>query len=109
VLAIARAVLDGPAGPIGPAARALLFRNFTAGLGEDRSVGFQIASSPGCSAGPSLSPRSVGHTGFTGTSLWIDPVSRRIAILLTNRVHPAWRDLDMNRLRREFHALAAAL
>lgn len=32
--------------------------------------------------------QSYGHTGFTGTSLWIDPVSRTIVILLTNRVHP---------------------
>jgi CubicO group peptidase (beta-lactamase class C family) len=109
VLAIARAILDDRSGLIGPATRELLFRNLTAGLGEDRSAGFQIATTPGSSAGPALSPRSIGHTGFTGTSLWIDPEARRIAILLTNRVHPSFRDLDMNRLRREFHALAAAL
>ncbi|GAA2832586.1 serine hydrolase [Crossiella cryophila] len=38
------------------------------------------------------SPRTAGHTGFTGTSLVIDPVSRSVAVLLSNRVHPsrAW-------------------
>ena len=33
-------------------------------------------------------PRGFGHTGFTGTSLWIDPVAGRFCVLLTNRVHP---------------------
>lgn len=33
-------------------------------------------------------PRGYGHTGFTGTSLWIDPESDRFCVLLTNRVHP---------------------
>jgi CubicO group peptidase (beta-lactamase class C family) len=33
-------------------------------------------------------PRGFGHTGFTGTSLWIDPTSGRFCVLLTNRVHP---------------------
>lgn len=34
-------------------------------------------------------PRGFGHTGFTGTSLWIDPVADRFCVLLTNRVHPS--------------------
>ena len=106
---IARAILDGHPGATGPGGRDLLFRNCTAGLGEDRSAGFQVAATPGSAAGPAFSPRAVGHTGFTGTSLWIDPDTRRIDILLTNRVHPEFKELDMNRLRREFHALAAGL
>ena len=40
---------------------------------------------PGTAA---LGPRSFGHTGFTGTSMWIDPERRLFVILLTNRVHP---------------------
>jgi CubicO group peptidase (beta-lactamase class C family) len=43
-----------------------------------------------------------GHTGFTGTSLWIDPEAGRIAILLTNRVHPEVRAIDFNAVRRRF-------
>ena len=35
-----------------------------------------------------MSPRAVGHTGYTGTSLWIDPERDRYFVLLTNRVHP---------------------
>ena len=52
-----------------------LFRtNFTGGLNEDRSVAFQLASTEGSTAGSRMSPESFGHNGFTGTSLWIDPV-----------------------------------
>jgi len=40
------------------------------------------------SAGQFFGPRSYGHTGFTGTSLWIDPDSKVWVILLTNRVYP---------------------
>jgi CubicO group peptidase (beta-lactamase class C family) len=35
-----------------------------------------------------LSPESIGHTGFTGTSLWIDPVHQLAIVLLSNRVNP---------------------
>lgn len=83
-------------------------RNQTQDLDEDRAVGWQLASTPGASSGPCLSPRAMGHTGFTGTSLWVDPETDRIAILLTNRVHPRFRELDMNDVRREFHACAFA-
>lgn len=43
---------------------------------------------PTSSCGTRLSPAAIGHTGFTGTSLWIDPVRRLYVVLLTNRVHP---------------------
>jgi len=83
-------------------------QDFTPGLNENRSVGWQLAATPGASAGPLLSPRAMGHTGFTGTSLWIDPDQGWILILLTNRVHPRYRPDDMNSLRREFHRVALA-
>lgn len=57
------------------------------------------------SAGPALSPRSFGHTGFAGGSLWIDPETRRVLVLLTHRTEPS---SDMNAWRRRFHALAGA-
>lgn len=98
---------DGPL--LGDEERSLFGHNFTSGLEQDRAVGFQLATTPGCSAGPGIGARGFGHTGFTGTSLWIDPEARRVVALLTNRVHPRFRDLDMNAVRREFHALAAAL
>ena len=40
------------------------------------------------SAGTILSAASFGHTGFTGTSLWIDPSRQLVVVLLANRVHP---------------------
>ena len=109
VHAVAREFLPGGRGLLGAEERALFAHNFTRGLGQHRAVGFQLASSPGSSAGEGLSPRSFGHNGFTGTSVWIDPESLRIYVLLTNRVHPVFRDLDMNDVRRRFHALAASV
>ena len=77
----------------------------TPGREQARGYGWQLASSPGCSAGPALDPSAFGHTGFTGTSLWIDP-TRGVAIaLLTNRVHPGHRPTDLHPLRRRFHHL----
>jgi CubicO group peptidase (beta-lactamase class C family) len=109
VFALAREFLGDGSGFIEAAARELFGANVTAGLSEDRAVGFQLASTRGCSAGPALSRSSYGHTGFTGTSLWIDPDSRRIYVLLTNRVHPRFRDVDMHAVRRTFHEIAASL
>ena len=56
--------------------------------GSDRALGWDIKSAEGSSAGTLFSPRSFGHTGFTGTSLWIDPDRQLYVVLLTNRVHP---------------------
>jgi CubicO group peptidase (beta-lactamase class C family) len=68
--------------------------------GSTRALGWDTAadetgarsSTPGTpgysSAGSRLSPASFGHTGFTGTSLWMDPKDELFVILLTNRVHP---------------------
>src|SRR4051812_8754128 len=55
--------------------------------GSTRALGWDTPS-PGGSAGRRLSSRSFGHTGFTGTSLWIDPERRLAIILLSNRVNP---------------------
>jgi uncharacterized protein YbbC (DUF1343 family) len=49
---------------------------------------------------------SFGHTGFTGTSLWIDPASQCVVILLTNRVHPDGQG-DVRRLRYEVASIVA--
>lgn len=64
----------------------------------DRALGWQMA-------GPQLSPESFGHTGFTGTSAWVD--GGRIMVLLTNRVHPCAAPIAMQRVRGEFHRLAS--
>ncbi len=51
-------------------------------------AGFDGKSESGSSAGSRFGPRSFGHLGFTGTSVWIDPDARVVAVLLTNRVCP---------------------
>lgn len=95
---------------LSPATAALAVRNHTEGLGEARGLGWQLRGESLTSpAGDLFSPESFGHTGFTGTSLWIDPKWDLWAVLLTNRVHPTRENTAHLRLRPMFHnALAAA-
>ena len=79
----------------------------TSGLEQGRGWGWQLASSPACSAGRKISPMAFGHTGFTGVSVWCDPETANVYVLLTNRNHPAQRENDLHPLRRRFHALAS--
>ncbi len=59
------------------------------------------------SAGDYFTRSAFGHTGFTGTSIWIDPELDMFVVLLTNRVNPT-RDNDKHvPLRRGVHDLAA--
>ncbi len=68
--------------------RAFTTRVNPAGPGT-RALGWDTRSLSGySSAGAHFGPRSYGHTGYTGTSLWIDPDQGLYVILLTNRVHP---------------------
>jgi CubicO group peptidase (beta-lactamase class C family) len=85
----------------------LFCTNMTKGLNEARSVGWQLAATKDSTAGPDLPPQSFGHTGFTGTSCWIDPANERVFILLTNRTHAhALPFTNINSVRRGFHSLA---
>jgi CubicO group peptidase (beta-lactamase class C family) len=63
------------------------------------------SSTPGApgytAAGSLLSPRSFGHTGFTGTSLWMDPARELYVILLTNRVHPTRENNGIRAVRAQ--------
>lgn len=65
-----------------------------------RALGWDTPA-PDSSAGNELSPRSYGHTGFTGTSLWIDPRRRLFIVFLTNRVHPSRENTAIRSARRE--------
>jgi uncharacterized protein YbbC (DUF1343 family)/CubicO group peptidase (beta-lactamase class C family) len=53
-----------------------------------RALGWDVSSGYARPMAPFFPPGSVGHTGFTGTAVWIDPPSRTYMIALTNRVHP---------------------
>ncbi|HEY8469007.1 MAG TPA: serine hydrolase [Longimicrobiales bacterium] len=66
---------------------------------SSRALGWDTPS-PGSSAGRYFSPRSFGHTGFTGTSIWIDPERGLFVILLTNRVNPTRQNMRHEPLRR---------
>ena len=87
---------------------ALFYENRTSFDAEHRTAGWQLATSNNC-GGRSLSPRAIGHSGFTGTSLWIEPEEKNIYILLTNRIHPYVTDIIMNDIRDRFHKLSIKL
>lgn len=55
--------------------------------GSDWALAWDTPAAGTSSAGGHFSPRSIGHLGFTGTSLWIDLESEVIVVMLTNRVH----------------------
>jgi beta-glucosidase-like glycosyl hydrolase/uncharacterized protein YbbC (DUF1343 family)/CubicO group peptidase (beta-lactamase class C family) len=84
----------------------LFTRRSTLPPGTDRALGWDTRSAQGSSAGTLLSPISYGHTGFTGTSLWIDPERELFVILLANRVHPT---RENNAIRTVRPALADAV
>jgi len=68
-----------------------------------RGLGWMLRSQSGSSSGQWFSPSSYGHTGFTGTSLWIDPERALIVVLLTNRVYSGRDPTGIARLRPLLH------
>jgi len=74
---------------------------------SNRGQGWQKPSGSN-SAGAALSRTAFGHTGFTGTSIWIDPGRGVFVILLTNRVHPSRADSKISPVRRAVADAAAA-
>jgi CubicO group peptidase (beta-lactamase class C family) len=74
--------------------------------GSSRALGWDTML-PTSSCGTSMSPRAIGHTGFTGTSLWIDPERDLYVVLLTNRVHPSRENNQIQAVRRAFHDAVA--
>ena len=79
--------------------------------GSSRALGWDTvgdesgrrSSTPGepgySSAGSLFSARSFGHTGFTGTSMWMDPERKLFLVLLTNRVHPTRENDQIRQVR----------
>lgn len=81
--------------------------------GGSLRMGFDGKAEQGSSAGPRFGPRSFGHLGFTGTSLWCDPDAEVVVVLLTNRVHPQRENIRIRDIRPSVHGelfgLAAGL
>ena len=69
---------------------------------SSRALGWDTPSEPS-SSGSYFSASSYGHTGFTGTSMWIDPERELFALLLTNRVHPTRENRKLYDVRPKFH------
>jgi CubicO group peptidase (beta-lactamase class C family) len=85
----AGAVLDFAAGLLRQdAAGAAHTRLLRRPLSQTRAHGWELPH-PGWSGGDACSPETIGHTGFTGTGLWIDFAAGQAWTLLTNRVHPS--------------------
>ncbi|MBI4961825.1 MAG: beta-lactamase family protein [Desulfomonile tiedjei] len=71
--------------------------------GCTRALGFDTPSEKDSSSGRFFAPDSLGHTGFTGTSLWIDPEKELIVVLLTNRVFMGESDQRIKAFRPLVH------
>ena len=78
---------------------------------SSRALGWDTPPDPPdstASAGTKLSARAFGHTGFTGTSLWMDPEQDLFIILLTNRVHPTRANTAILKVRPHVADLVVA-
>ena len=91
-------ILDGRVGAFQRATLHTFVSRRTEIPGSSRALGWDTML-PTSSCGARMSARAFGHTGFTGTSLWIDPDRAVYTVLLTNRVHPT-RDNDAIKLVR---------
>lgn len=104
--AFARVVLGALAGADAPPSPPLpLMHHFatrTGVPGSSRALGWDTML-PTSSCGSRLSSRAIGHTGFTGTSLWIDPELDLYVVFLTNRVHPSRTNDALRAIRPRVH------
>ena len=71
--------------------------------GCTRALGFDTPSAQGSSSGSLFSPQSIGHTGFTGTSIWMDLQKELTVVLLTNRVIMGEADPRIKAFRPRLH------
>ena len=80
----------------------LFTRRETTPSDTSRALGWDTPSAPS-QAGKHFSPRSFGHLGYTGTSLWIDPDRQLSVTLLTNRTWPDGKNQAIKQVRPAFH------
>jgi CubicO group peptidase (beta-lactamase class C family) len=101
----ARAVLgaiDGSDGRLAARDTVRLFVSRAGGVTGSRALGWDTML-PTSSCGTRMSSSSFGHTGFTGTSLWIDPERQLYVVFLTNRVNPARENAAIQSIRPALH------
>ena len=102
VAVFAHALLNGGYPILRPDTVKLFTRREPTPAGTSRALGWDTPSAPSQS-GKYFSPRSYGHLGYTGTSLWIDPDRRLSITLLTNRTWPDCQNQAIKQLRPAFH------
>jgi CubicO group peptidase (beta-lactamase class C family) len=95
-------VLDGRAGVFRRATLEEFITRRADVPGSSRALGWDTML-PTSSCGTKMSARAFGHTGFTGTSLWIDPEKDVYVVLLTNRVHPTRSNEAIKHVRPAVH------
>ena len=88
---------------LAPATVRLALHNHTAGMAQGRGLSFYMPWYDDGYAGDLFPKETVGHTGFTGTSLTMDPTSGLYVILLTNRICPDRNNNAIHRIRRLVH------
>ena len=95
-------VLDGRVGAFGRATAETFVARISDVPGSSRALGWDTML-PSSSCGSRMSQRAFGHTGFTGTSLWVDPERGIYVVLLTNRVHPTGANDTIRHVRPAVH------
>ncbi len=96
-----------PARILAPATVRAAIRSHTGALTPGhRGLGWVLQGDPFDASGDLLSPESYGHTGFTGTSLYVDPNYGLFIVILTNRVHYG-REKSVGPLRARLHSAVA--
>jgi CubicO group peptidase (beta-lactamase class C family) len=95
-------MLNGGQPILRPETVALFTRRELTPVGTSRALGWDTPSAPSQS-GKYFSPGSFGHLGYTGTSLWIDPVRKISITLLTNRTWPDCSNQAIKQVRPRFH------
>ena len=98
----AQAMLNGGAPILRPETIELFTQRESTPTGTSRALGWDTPSAPSQS-GKYFSPRSYGHLGYTGTSLWIDPERQLSVTLLTNRTWPDRTSQAIKEVRPRFH------
>jgi CubicO group peptidase (beta-lactamase class C family) len=98
----AHAMLHGGHPIVRPATISLFTRRETSPPGTSRTLGWDTPSAPSQS-GKYFGPRSYGHLGYTGASLWIDPDRQLSITLLTNRTWPDCSNHAIKQIRPRFH------
>lgn len=105
IFRMSREFFPATASILSPESLRYAWKNFTPFKKSHRTAGFKRNSSFSTSGGGALSRGAVGHNGFTGTSLWLDPDGDYIFILLTNYIHPKFKNINIDRIRRKLHSL----